>query len=69
MGSYEDRLTVLAAVRRYQDDKRLPDDPHEIDRLCADLLRANGTDDVAVEWQRISKHEQEVRGGGWFEEN
>ncbi len=69
MGHYEKRLVVMSAVRRYKDEKAIPDDPQHVDQICAELLEANGLDEVAVEWQRISKFEQEVRGGGWFEEN
>ncbi len=54
----------MSAVRRYKDEKAIPDDPQHIDQICAELLEANGLDEVAVEWQRISEFEQEVRGGG-----
>jgi hypothetical protein len=43
----------------------LPDDPHEIDRLCERLFSDDGFDEVAIEWKRISNYEREVHGGDW----
>jgi hypothetical protein len=43
----------------------LPDDPHEIDRLCERLFSDDGFDEVAIAWKRISKYEREVHGGDW----
>jgi len=65
MANYNDALKVMEAVARYRKDGNLPDDPHEIDRLCERLFSDDGFDEVAIEWKRISNYEREVHGGDW----
>lgn len=65
MAHYDNVMKVMAAVARYREDQGLPEDPHEIDRLCDELLERDGFDEVAVEWMRISAYEREVNGGDW----
>ena len=65
MANYDDALRVMDAVAKYREDESLPDDPHEIDRLCERLFLDDGFDEVAIEWKRISNYEREVHGGDW----
>ncbi|MGE8136122.1 hypothetical protein ACQKO5_21205 [Novosphingobium subterraneum] len=65
MANYDDALKVMDAVAKYREDESLPDDPHEIDRLCERLFADDGFDEVAIAWKRISKYEREVHGGDW----
>ena len=65
MANYDDALRVMDAVAKYREDGTLPDDPHEIDRLCERLFSDDGFDEVAIEWKRISNYEREVHGGDW----
>ena len=65
MANYDDALKVMDAVAKYREDESLPDDPHEIDRLCERLFSDDGFDEVAIAWKRISKYEREVHGGDW----
>ena len=50
---------------KYREDESLPNDPHEIDRLCERLFSNDGFDEIAIAWKRISKYEREVHGGDW----
>lgn len=65
MAHYDNVMKVMGAVARYREDQSLPDNPHEIDCLCDELLARDGFDEVAVEWMRISAYEREVHGGDW----
>lgn len=69
MANYDDALRVMDAVAKYREDERLPEDPHEIDRLCERLFSDDGFDEVAIEWKRISNYEREVHGGDWPKAN
>lgn len=67
MGQYEDLQRLLDAIHRYRDRGELPEQPQEIDTICARVLANDSLDETAIEWKRIAKFEKNLNDGEWPE--
>tara|TARA_B100001167_G_scaffold170865_2_gene121764 strand:+ start:9267 stop:9476 length:210 start_codon:yes stop_codon:yes gene_type:complete len=62
---YADLQRLLHAVHKYRQEGKLPDDPAELDKVCARVLDYDRFDETAIEWKRIANYEKELAGGEW----
>ena len=60
MEHYADLQRLLHAVHKYRQEGKLPDDPAELDEVCARVLNYDRFDETAIEWKRIADYEKEL---------